>query len=111
MRASVYKDKVRAILGKDHLLSLADIQKKLGGADFSTVFRNVEQLVGAGLVKKVVVSKEVVLYEAVEKPSHDHFVCTGCGAVESVHLLKKITLKGKAITDILIRGTCGKCAK
>jgi Fe2+ or Zn2+ uptake regulation protein len=110
MRSSIYKDKVRSVLQGEHLLSLAHIQEKLGGVDFSTVFRNVEQLVAEGLVKKIVISKDTVLYEMVnQKHNHDHFVCNDCGVVESVRA-PKFELKGKAIvTDVLVRGTCGDC--
>lgn len=111
MRSNVYRDKVLAILEKEHLLSIADIRNKLSGVDFSTIFRNVEQLVSDRVIKKVIISKDIVLYETVEKHAHDHFVCNNCGTVESVHLPKKIALKGKAIVDVLIRGTCKKCVR
>jgi Fe2+ or Zn2+ uptake regulation protein len=95
MRLNVYKDKVLAILEKDHLLSIADICKKLGGVDFSTVFRNVEHLVAEGLIKKIFVNKDMVLYEAGGIHMHDHFVCNNCGTIESVHVSKKLYLRGR----------------
>jgi Fe2+ or Zn2+ uptake regulation protein len=110
MRSSVYKEKILAVLGKTHLISITDIQKKVPGVDFSTVFRNVEQLCADGLVRKVVISKDSVLYEVIGKTdSHDHFVCNDCGTIESVKA-PKIALAGNAVaTDILIRGTCTNC--
>lgn len=112
MRSNVYREKVLSVLEGAHLMSITDIQKKVTGADFSTVFRNVEQLVNDGAVKKVVISKDVVLYEAnKQNHDHDHFVCNDCGTVESIKT-PKIALKGKAIaTDVLIRGTCNECVK
>lgn len=113
MRTSIYKDKVIAVLTDAHLLSIGDIQKSIKDADFSTIFRNVEQLCTEGLVSKVVISKDVVLYELVNQDhQHDHFVCNDCGVVESVQLSKKFPLTGKAIaTDVLIRGKCNECVK
>lgn len=106
----MYKEKIISVLKKAHLVSIADIQKSVPVADFSTVFRNMEQLHENGLVRKVVVSKDTVLYELVETSGHhDHFVCNGCGAVESVQV-PKVKLSGKAIaTDILVRGVCNDC--
>lgn len=109
MRSNVYKNKVLAVLKRGHLLSISDIHKAVGGADFSTVFRNVERLVNEGLLKRVVVNKDIVLFETAEQHVHDHFVCNYCGLVEAIPLSKRIHLQGKRIADVLVRGTCGKC--
>ena len=111
MRTNVYKEKILAAFKEAHLLSIADIQAKITKADFSTIFRNVEQLCIEGLVRKVTISKDSVLYELVEKKHrHDHFVCTDCGTIESIHLPKRIVSKG-SVTEVLVRGTCGSCEK
>jgi Fe2+ or Zn2+ uptake regulation protein len=69
----------------------------------------VEQLVADKLVKKVVINKDTVMYEAMEAHAHDHFICNDCGTVESVDA-SKISLKGRAVaTDVIIRGTCNNC--
>lgn len=109
MRTNVYKEKILAVLKKSHLLSIPAIQTKLAKADFSTVFRNLEQLCMVGLVRKVVISKDSILYEISEASHrHDHFVCTGCGTIESIHLPKKIVSSG-TVDDVLVRGTCNDC--
>lgn len=109
MRNSVYKNKILEILAKKHLLSVADIQKEVE-ADFSTVFRNLEALVKDGLAKKVVISKDQVLYEkAGGDHQHDHFVCDDCGKVDSIDIKReKIKVLGE-VNDILVRGRCGGC--
>jgi Fe2+ or Zn2+ uptake regulation protein len=108
MRLNVYKDKVLAILEKEHLLSIADIREKLSGVDFSTVFRNVEQLVAEGMVKKVVISKDTVLYEVIRAHTHDHFICNDCGKVEEIHV-PRTSIKNRKIDDITVRGSCTEC--
>lgn len=111
MRTNVYKQKILAALKNTHLLSIAALCTKIPKADFSTIFRNVEQLCIEGVVRKVIISKETTLYELSDLlHHHDHFVCTLCGSVESVHVSPNITLTGGAvISDILVRGTCTNC--
>jgi Fe2+ or Zn2+ uptake regulation protein len=110
MRYSIYKNKILETLKKSHLLSITEIQRKIGGVDFSTIFRNVEKLEKDGAVRKVYVNKEHVFYEAInEKKKHEHFVCNQCGVIESVKLPKTLEFKGKIVKDILLRGECNKC--
>ncbi len=111
MRTNVYKEKILDLLKKSHLLSIPAIQEKIPKADFSTIFRNLQNLCTAGVVRKVTISKDSILYEMAEpNHRHDHFVCTDCGTIESIHLPKKIISKG-TVDDVLVRGTCGDCVK
>lgn len=111
MRVSLYKEQILDLLKSSHLLSMTEINQQISGADFSTIFRNVEQLCAEGLVRKVVVAKDVILYEIAEKNHrHDHFVCTDCGTIESIQLPKKIIGKSK-VSDVLVRGVCEECDK
>ncbi len=112
MRTSPYKDTIISILKSSHLLSLQEVHERLPQADFSTIFRNLEQLCRDGVAQKVMVSKDTVLYEAVgTRAAHDHFVCTNCGEIASVVLPKKnLSLpSGSVVTDVMIRGVCGVC--
>lgn len=111
MRTNVYKEKILALLQKSHLLSIPAIQAKIAKADFSTIFRNLEQLSVEGLVRKVIISKDTTLYETAEiGHRHDHFVCDDCGTIESIHISNKIISNG-TVTDVLVRGTCTDCIK
>lgn len=111
VRNSVYKNKILEILAKKHLLSVADIQKEVE-ADFSTVFRNLEALVKDGLAKKVVISKDQVLYEkAGGEHQHDHFVCDDCGTIEEIKINRKGIKQKGVVRDILVRGVCVDCEK
>jgi Fe2+ or Zn2+ uptake regulation protein len=108
MRTSAYKEKILSVLSKKHLLSVAEI-KKLVGADFSTVFRNLESLVKEGEIKKIVISKDSVMYEKSEGHAHDHFVCDDCGKVESLEISHNNLKISGSVKDILVRGSCGEC--
>lgn len=90
---------------------MADIHKKIAHADYSTVYRNVEQLINNGKIKKVVFDKDKIMYEINSSESqHDHFVCTDCGFVDELdRSTLKSSFKEYAITDILIKGLCQKC--
>ena len=109
MRTNVYKEKILAVLANAHLLSIADVHHKVAKANFSTIFRNIEQLCADGLVRKVMISKDVMLYELIEKNHHhDHFVCTDCGTIETIHLPEKLITQG-TVCEVLIRGICPNC--
>lgn len=48
----------------------------------ATVYRNLEVLVGCGLVRKQRLGRDRYLYEHLHAgQSHDHLVCAGCGRV------------------------------
>lgn len=111
MKTPIYKQKIIDTLKKNHLMSIADIEKKVK-ANFSTIFRNIEILKTEGLIKQVVKDKDTILYEYVgEGHAHDHFICDDCGDVQAIHVDKKalhIKGKGKA-QDVTVHGLCGDC--
>lgn len=110
MRISVYKNKIIKLLKRSHLLSITDIHKKISRVDFSTVYRNIEQLVSSGEVRKVILDKDNIVYEINKKSNnHSHFVCIKCGNVAETHISFDKLLTNCIVTDILIRGLCGRC--
>ena len=114
MRTNIYKEKILTVLKQHHLLSLADIHRMVRGADYSTVFRNVQQLIEAHIVNSVVFDRDTMLYElACSHCLHNHFVCTNCGEIDEIQLKKSPSIgnNGQKVTEILIRGLCAKCNK
>ena len=112
MRTNVYRDKILRVLHTNHLLSISDIQKRIAQADYSTIYRNIEQMVSDGVLRKIVLDKNNVSYETTTpKNNHGHFLCLDCGGVESIQTQNMVgTVTGKqTIHDILVRGLCGKC--
>lgn len=112
MRISLYKEKIVQAFHGAHVLSIAAIAKKVPGADFSTIFRNVELLCKEGKLKKIIIDEDVTVYELVNiNHSHDHFICNECGGVEEVHVSHDLLGKGSKAkaTDVIIRGVCGPC--
>lgn len=109
MRTNIYKEKIIDLLKKTHLLTISQIHDALSEADYSTVFRNVEQLVLDKQIKKVLIDNKSCAYELVSD-SHDHFICNGCGKIEAIHMPHN-SIKGHRIEDIIVRGSCNKCFK
>lgn len=109
MRTSLYKSKIIALLEKRHLLTINEIHQAIPEANFSTIFRNVEQLSAAGDIKAVQIDNKQVAYESA-KHHHDHFICTDCGDVEEIHFPLPKALAKKNVSDVTVRGTCGSCS-
>lgn len=114
MRTNVYKSKIMKLLERNHLLSMADIHKKVAHADYSTVYRNVEQLISDNHIRKVVFDKGNIMYELnKETGNHDHFLCLDCGDVEEINVsFKDLPLsRNHKVRDLLVRGLCENCNK
>jgi Fe2+ or Zn2+ uptake regulation protein len=112
MRTNIYKDKIIKLFEKNHLLSIPDIHKKMKDADYSTVCRNVGQLVADEDIKKVVFDKDVVMYEINNtEHNHDHFVCTDCGLVDELDrsFINLSSLKQCVVKDVVVKGLCKNC--
>ncbi|MBK9965116.1 MAG: transcriptional repressor [Holophagales bacterium] len=91
------------------------------GWDRATVYRNLLDLVKAGLARRIDVGDHTWRFETVAgdagSPEHPHFLCNECGAVEC---LADVTLAGKGRdkgpkalrrehVEILLRGLCDRC--
>lgn len=109
MRTNIYKEKILAVLQKKHLLTIAEIHAALPDADYSTVFRNVEQLLKDKEIKKVMIDNKSVAYESAQN-RHDHFICNDCGTVESIRI-PHTSIKGHRVEDVTVRGSCDDCVK
>jgi Fe2+ or Zn2+ uptake regulation protein len=82
----------------DIFLRLTPILPK---ANLTTVYRNLEMLVGLNLVKRLGFDKSSFLYELVtDRPHHHHAVCRKCGKVQdlvniSEKFLEEVSLSAK----------------
>jgi Fe2+ or Zn2+ uptake regulation protein len=111
MRTNVYKKEIVKVLKENHLLSIADIHKQIPGVDYSTVYRNITQLLDDGDVRKIIIDKATVMYEVSGHHNHDHFVCTDCGDIQEVTIpLTELSIfKHYHVNDLLVRGLCKDC--
>lgn len=91
------------------------------GWDRATVYRNLLDLVKAGLARRIDVGDHVWRFEAVAREEgaveHPHFLCNECGAVQclgEVRLSFSGKEKGpKALrrehVEVLLKGLCDRC--
>jgi Fur family ferric uptake transcriptional regulator len=106
----------------DHPLSHADVVQALAGEpwDPSTLYRNLADLVAAGLAGKTELGDHVWrFYDAVwhDAGDHPHFVCTECGHVQCLTDTRISLRAGKrspralreAHIEIQLRGLCDDC--
>jgi len=103
-------------------LTHAEVSDRLTdqGIDKATIFRNLNDLAAAGLLRRSELGDHVWRFEIVGEgehvhESHPHFVCVDCGNVsclQQIRLTKKSQLASEAIghvTEILLRGQCRDC--
>ncbi len=94
------------------------VREVLPSVSHATVYRNVQELVRAGLVGTLKRAGGAVHFE-VNPEEHHHFVCRGCGQVWDVYLeqvgvrldRRRSQLKGFQIDrrEVQLHGTCARC--
>ena len=104
-------------------LTHAEVYQALQGRGFdkATVFRNLNDLVSVGLLRRSELGDHVWRFELIangEHPDshHPHFVCVDCGTVSRLDEIE-LSRKSKStsdqigkVTEILLRGHCHECA-
>jgi Fe2+ or Zn2+ uptake regulation protein len=75
---------VTVLAGTDRPLTIPDILEHDGSLAQSSAYRNLGELIGAGVVHRIVSGDEFSHYELAEDLTHHHhhLVCTRCGRVE-----------------------------
>ena len=102
-----------------HAALMKNAAAKKSGMDLVTVYRTLASFEKAGIVKRVDLRGDSVLYELNDE-HHHHIVCTNCGTVEDFEmcdmeaLTKKIAQKSKKFTTIRehtleLFGVCTQC--
>ena len=94
------------------------VRKVLPTVSHATVYRNVQELVRAGLIGTLERSGAAVQFE-VNPDDHHHFVCRTCGHVWDVYLSKldaridrrRSELNGFQVDrrDVQLHGVCAGC--
>lgn len=103
-------------------LTHAEVANELAdsGVDKTTVFRNLNDLAGAGILRRTELGDHVWRFELVSKNGHDasahpHFVCVDCGVVSCMDDIKltagsiRLSEQFGTVTEILLRGQCHEC--
>jgi Fur family ferric uptake transcriptional regulator len=90
------------------------------GIDKATVFRNLNDMATAGLLRRTELGDRVWRFEPVSDDEdhgsgHPHFVCVDCGTVSCMEEIKltagslRMSKEFGKVTEILLRGHCNEC--
>lgn len=121
LRATPHRIALWEALSKKHAPATAEDMHREVDADLVTIYRNLQSLVAAGLVREVRFKDTTVRYEIVHGGHHHHIVCTGCGVVDelpecTITSLEKPVLQASekfvSIDEHSLEffGTCRACA-
>jgi Fur family ferric uptake transcriptional regulator len=95
----------------------AQVQETMPDVNVSTVYRTLELLVSLDLVVETRLEGSASYYEVSPEPSHHHFVCRRCGAVEHfgddllAPVRAELGARGFGVDEILVTafGECRTC--
>ena len=91
------------------------------GIDKATVFRNLNDMVSAGILRRTELGDHVWRFELIGDDNHDgsahpHFICVDCGVVSCMGDVKltagsmRLSREYGEVTEILLRGRCNDCS-
>jgi len=103
-------------------LTHAEVAEELQdlGVDKATVFRNLNDMATAGLLRRTELGDRVWRFELISDDdghgsAHPHFVCVDCGTVSCMDEIKltagsmRLSQEFGEVTEILLRGHCNDC--
>lgn len=89
-------------------------------ANKTTIYRDLEVLEKAGIIRRVMVSDRSQYFELTERGHHHHLVCTSCQMAQDIHindqgLIRQVDDIGKKLHFIIVEhavefyGLCRSC--
>lgn len=117
MRLTTHRQEILDLLShSSDLKSAAAVHEALPHINLVTIYRALEALSEAGLVKKIILSDEEALYEVQHEPHH-HALCSTCGTVihfttDDIALKNEFRIPGFSIDEVsvTVHGHCKKHA-
>ena len=113
---------LKLLHGATSPLTHAEVAEELQdlGVDKATVFRNLNDMSTAGLLRRTELGDRVWRFELVAEDeghgaAHPHFVCVDCGTVSCMDEIKltagsvRLSQQFGEVTEILLRGRCNDC--
>ncbi|WP_244949109.1 Fur family transcriptional regulator [Mariniblastus fucicola] len=114
---------LKLLHGASSPLTHAEVSEELHdlGVDKATVFRNLNDMATAGLLRRTELGDRAWRFELVsdaddEHGAHPHFVCVDCGTVSCMDQIKltagsmRLSKEFGDVTEILLRGHCKDCS-
>ena len=113
-------DHLRATKGHPDAYEIyEEVKKRLPQISLATVYRNLDTMVGKGMIKAIRIKDDRFNYDGHEG-KHHHFHCTSCGRVYNIPdniLLNLEKINEEGIVDliedysIMLKGTCMNCKR
>jgi len=110
-----------ALMATRHPASTRELLLSVDGMDRTTVYRNLQGFVRAGIARKVDVGHRHAHFESALGVEHHHLICGRCGKVEDVSfcpdpvlqaaMLRKSSFSSIESHTLEFRGTCKACAR
>lgn len=112
---------LKLLYGANAPLTHAEVAEELQdlGVDKATVFRNLNDMATAGLLRRTELGDRVWRFEMAadeeHNSAHPHFVCVDCGTVSCMGEIKltagsmRLSREFGDVTEILLRGHCNDC--
>lgn len=89
-----------------------EVKKVLPRISFSTVYRNLNQLVEQDKIKKISLDGEKYIFDDVEK-KHIHFYCNKCGFLKDIFIENIISVENieeeVQSIEVVVKGICKDC--
>jgi Fur family ferric uptake transcriptional regulator len=115
---------VAALLAADRPVTAEEVASGLGGdlpeSDLASVYRNLETLERAGLVRHVHAAHRPGLYTLAGDPNDGYLACERCGAIEPANPRALVLIRGAvqkafgyeaSFVHFPIVGICPRCAE
>ena len=113
---------LKLLFGATSPLTHSEVAEELRdlGVDKATVFRNLNDMATAGLLRRTELGDRVWRFELSSgsdkhDSAHPHFVCVDCGTVSCMDEIKltagsmRLSQQFGEVTEILLRGHCNDC--
>lgn len=120
-RTRLLEDVLRDLARRDRPVSISQIEESIGPVcDTATLYRMVERLVEAGVLRRIGLQERARYYElVVAGQHHDYLICTGCGAIGDTNLACPVDSLEKELAqrtgyvglqhDLVFFGRCPEC--
>ena len=122
-RTHLLESVLRDLAGRERPVTIAQLEASLGDAcDTATLYRMVERLVEAGILRRIGLHERARYYELVlPGRHHDYLICTECGAIGDIDLACPVGSIERELADrtgytglqhdLVFFGRCPECQR
>ena len=122
-RTRLLESVLRELAGRDRPVTIGQIEESIGSVcDTATLYRMIERLVEAGVLRRIGFHERARYYELViPGRHHDYLICTACGAIGDIELACPVDTLERELAertgytglqhDLLFFGRCPECQR